>query len=98
MWSLLCPISFLLAAPTVLAQIICNQMAYGHPAYGDCLQALASISYSDQYPRFFIENPLLAKPLSANWEAFKDPRPPTLRTQPIQLPKVWSYGKIHVPI
>lgn len=98
MWSLLCPILLLLAAPTIFADIICSDAIYGRPAYVDCLQALTSIPLSDHYARYFIENPLLTAPPHSNWQAFTDPRPSDVQTNSIQLPKLWGYGKIYVSI
>ena len=98
MWSLLCLIFSLFATPTVLADIICSGVIYGHPNHGDCLRALSTIPYSDTYARFFIENPLLVTPLDLNWPAFVDPRPRLAQSPSIQLPKFWAYGEINVSI
>lgn len=98
MWSLLCPIFLLLAATTTLASVICSGLVYGHPERADCRRALASIAIPDQHARFFIEFPLLVSPQYVNWDAFIDPRPRTLQTKSVQLPKFWGYGKIDVSL
>ncbi|KAK0507075.1 hypothetical protein JMJ35_010533 [Cladonia borealis] len=98
MWSLLCPIFLLFATPAVLANIICNGVIYGHPNHGDCLRAISTIPYSDDYARFFIENPLLVTPLNVNWPVFVDPRPRMAQTPSIQLPKFWAYGSCNIAL
>ncbi len=99
MWSLLCPIFLLLAAPTIFADVICSQAVWGNPAQEDCLRALAAaMPYPDQYPRYFIEDPILTTRPQANWPAFIDPRPRRAQTLSVQLPKFWGYGKVNVSI
>ena len=94
MRSLLCLIFLLLTPLAVIAEVICSQAAYGTPFLGDCLQALVGTGFSDQTPRYFVEPQLFTSPPDADWAAFHDPRSPVFRTQSVQLPKFWTYGKV----
>ena len=94
MVSLLYLIFLPLTLPVVFAEVICSQAVYGTPLVEDCLQALVGTGFADQTPRYFVEPQLFASLPDADWAAFHDPRSPVFRTQSVQLPRFWTYGKV----